>query len=212
MEIEYSSFIPDFETFGNRELCGIVDKNGTFLYNKIYDIRRLEYNKMHTVKMFLAIDKLKNKDLIDNLFSEFEQNNEIYNKKLKDLSSSELIKVLIIKLTVSRVKVIILEHIDTYLNNRDLANILHTLKTILDRLDKTIIFSTNKMDNIIRECTRYLIASEDHLIYKGTSIEDIPEKTEIMKFVDAANKKKAKLVYYKDASDLLKAIYRSVKK
>jgi len=74
------------------------------------------------------------------------------------------------------------------------------------------LFSTNKIDNAIEVCDRFIIASENRIIYDGKDIDKLPEKTSIASFVDGANSKGAKLSYYKEPNDLLKAIYRSVKK
>lgn len=212
MEIEYSNFALDVNTFGKNEVCGLIDKNSNFIYNRVYDIKKLEYSQRFKTRAFLAIDKLRKKDLLKNLKDEFEITSEIESKTLKQLSSSELLKVLILKVALGSSKVMILDHIDDYFNDRDLSNVLKGLKKYAKEIGKTIIFSTNKVDNIINNCDRYIIASENRVIYNGNNLDTLPVKTQIAEFVDAANKKKAKLVYYKDENDLLKAIYRSVKK
>ena len=89
---------------------------------------------------------------------------------------------------------------------------MKTLRRNLKDIDKTIILSSNSLDNIVPLCTKYIVLNNADVDYAGSNIEMLPVKTEIMKFTDRANDRKAKMSYYKDPSDLLKAIYRSVKK
>lgn len=212
MEIEYSNFQLDEETFGKNELVGIIDKHYDFIYNKVYDIRKLEYKSIIKAKTYIAIDRIANKDITEKLIGEFEITEEMLSKRLKDLSSGELIRILILKLCIGNSKVIILDHIDAYLNHRDLQNILSGIKRYSDTLGKTFLFRSNNIENVIESCSRYIIVRDGNIVYNGNDINELPEKTDIMRFVDLANNKKAKLQYYKDPSDLLKAIYRSVKK
>ena len=211
MEIKYSNFELDPKIFTKGMIYGLYDKNSNFVYNRIYDLLDAKYNARATVRLFLAHDYFRKHKIVKALMNEFEISKEVQNKRLSQLSSCELIKVLIIKASVTKAKVIVLDHIDTYLNQEDLKRIMLGLKNTMPSIDKTIIFSANKLDNIVSHTSNYVIASEDRIIYNGSSIDSMHEKTEVMKFVDAANEKGANLKYYKDPSDLLKAIYRSVK-
>lgn len=212
MEIEYSNFALDETTFGKFELVGIIDKHYDFIYNRIYDIKKPEYNGNIRAKNYIALEKITNRDITEKLLNEFELTEDVLSKKLKILSSGELAKILILKLCIGPAKVIILDHIDAYLNNRDLSNILSGIKRYSDNIGKTILFRSNSMDNIVANCSRFIVSRDGEIVYNGTDINKLPEKTDIMRFVDAANEHKAKLQYYKESSDLLKAIYRSVKK
>ena len=211
MEIGYSNFELDTEIFLKNEVIGLVDKNSNFIYNRIYGINKMTYNSSYKVSTFLGINGLKKKKLSKNLKDGFGITKDIERKTLNTLSSSELIKVLILKASLLDTNVIILNHIDAYFNERDLKDIFICLKRNKESIGKTIIFSTNKVDNIISNTNYYVITSENRIIYNGNDINTIKEKTHIMDFVDIANKKGAKLQYYKDANDLLKAIYRSVR-
>ena len=55
-----------------------------------------------------------------------------------------------------------------------------------------------------------MIVDDKTVLFNGDNFERLPIKTNLMKIADLANKKNAKLDYYKDVNDLLKAIYRSV--
>lgn len=163
-------------------------------------------------KHYLLKEKVKNGRLFDTLIKELEISNDILNKRLHVLSSGEYIRVLILKACLSNSKSILLNHIDANLSFGELNNIMKTLRRNLKDIDKTIILSSNSLDNIVPLCTKYIVLNNADVDYAGTNIEMLPVKTEIMKFIDRANDRKAKMSYYKDPSDLLKAIYRSVKK
>ena len=212
MEIAYSNFGLDKETFGVNELVGIVDKHYDFIYNRVYDIKKLEYAPFMKVKTYLKIDIFANKELAEKLINEFEITEDLLRKRLGTLSSGELVKVQTLKLCLGSAKVIILDHIDAYINHKDLVNILSGIKRYSNKIEKTILFRTNIVENMIENCNRFIVVRDGKITYNGTDINKIPEKTELMRFVDMANEKKAKLQYYKEPNDLLKAIYRSVKK
>lgn len=212
MEIAYSNFALDAKTFGNNSLVGLIDNGTDFIYERVYDIRKLLYNRNARVKAFLHPEKSRKSRVFSEIVDDFDISSEIESKKIGELSHGEFIKVMALKLSLSDAKVVILNHIDTVLTSRELNDILKGIKKHLDELNKTFIFSTNKVDKIVSSCTRYIVVDEEKIQYNGTKFEDLPIKTEICEFVDEANKKHAKLTYYKEVNDLLKAIYRSVEK
>ena len=212
MEIKYSNIEPDNKVFQKYELYGFYDKNSDYIANRISDISIIKYDDIKFVGSFLLYYGKKKRELLNSLKDEFKITKDIERKKMCELNSYELASVLFIKLALSKAKVIILDHLDAYLNAADLKQLLLNIRSVITSIDKPVIFVANRIDNIIQNTNNYVIASEDRIIYNGKNIESIHEKTEIMKFVDAANKKGANLKYYKDPSDLLKAIYRSVQK
>lgn len=212
MEIEYSNFDINKEIFQENKINGLIDLNSNLLYNKIYNIQKVKYNYNQKVKYFFLKELLNNSNILKTLEEDFYINKEVLNRKMEELSTSELCKTLLIKACLSDAKVIILKNIDMYFNDRDLKDLFFVLKKHIEKIKKTIIFSTSKIDNIILNVDNYIIARENEVLYSGNSISSLNEKTDIIEFVDAANKKGAKLHYYKDRNDLLKAIYRSVKK
>jgi ABC-type sugar transport system ATPase subunit len=213
MEIEYSNFSVNPKIYGTNEITGIFDPDGDFVYNNFYDIKKIQYNENMSVNMYLKFGiNSNNKKTLAKMMSELEFNKSFMQKKLKVLSSSELIKVLVLKSCLSNSKVVFLENIDIYLTNKDLENLLRVIKGSLNEISKTVIFVSNKIDNIVKCTDRYVISENGKIKYNGKDLKELPLKTEIMDFVDLANNKKANVDYYKDINDLLKAIYRSVKK
>ena len=212
MEIKYSNYELDEKIFKKGTLYGLYDRNSNFILNRITNIETIKYNSKTKVNKFLFNVNTKNQKAIKKIKSEFGITNELEKKKMCELTSLELTNVLIIKAIMVKSKVLILDHYDAFLSNSNFKRVMLNIKNCISYIDKTVIFVANKIDNIITTTNNYVIASENRIIHNGNNINSIHESTEIMKFVDAANQKGAKLDYYKDSNDLLKAIYRSVKK
>ena len=166
----------------------------------------------YPVKLYLLKERIKNRKLYKCLIDELDITPEFLKKRVLYLSSGELIKILIVKACLSSSLSVLLNHIDTQLSYGDLRMILTCLKRNIKEIDKTIVFSSTNLDNIVPLCTKYVVLDNADVDYAGNNIEMLPKKTELMEFVDLANEHKAKMSYYKEPSDLLKAIYRSVKK
>lgn len=205
--VNYSNFQLDESVYGKNELVTVLDKTGGFLYENIYDIEPPIYNKNFTVRLYLMFG-IKNQKLKNALISELDIA-VLTKKKLKNLSTGELLKVLIVKTILSEAQTVILEGIDAYLNHHDLEHLLKTIKAHLKEADKTVIFETNKPEHLLFG-TKYIVASDSSIIYNGHDFKKLPIDIETVEFAKLANKKGAKLDYYKEVNDLLKAIYRSV--
>ncbi len=210
MEIKYTTFKVDTKIYPDGEICGLIDKSGDFLQNNFYDIRVLSYNKSLTANFFLKFAS-KKKALINEMCEELEIRKELLKRKLKTLSDSELLKFLVIKVLLSKSKTVILDSIDVYLNYGDLKRLLKMIKSHIKEFDKTIIFKSNNIDNLIGLTDRYIIAEDGKIFYNGKDLKKIPVAPSTVEFTRLANKKGAKLNYYEDINDLLKAIYRDIK-
>lgn len=207
--IKYTNFKVDEHLFGKGEIIGLYDKSGEYLNNTLYDIKSAIEAPHIPCGLYLKF-KSKNQKLTATLMSEFGIDRELQKRTTKKLSSTEAIKISLINVLSSDAKTVILDSIDAYFNTEDFCHIIKTIKSHLKELDKTIIFLSNKPDHIIK-ADRYIVANESSIIYSGKDLHKLPIKTETMLFADLANKKGAKLDYYKEANDLLKAIYRNVR-
>lgn len=212
MEIKYSKFDANIKVFQKKEIYGLYDKNSNFVASRIQNIETIKYNEEREVSTFLFTISPKKHQLLKKIKNEFKIDKKLERKKLKELSTFELINILVAKLYISNVNLIILDNIDAFLTTADLKSILLYIKNTINIVDKTVVFVANRIDNMLPLTNNYVIASENRIIYNGNDIKAMHETTEIMKFVNTANEKGAKLNYYKDPKDLLKAIYRSVKK
>jgi len=213
MEIKYTNFLLNYEIFGKNEITAVFDHDGTFLYKNLYDIRKYQPKSRLPVRLFLKIGINKTmRELVENLLAELEISKELERRTLDKLSSSELYKILFIKICTSTAKSVILESMDTYLNFADLTRVLKTIKNYSKSINKNFIITTNKVDNSIQFVDRYIVVSNGNITYNGKDFSAINEPTNIKNFTELANARGAKLKDYKEANDLLKAIYRSIKK
>lgn len=210
MEIKYTDFEVDQKIFAKGILCGLIDLTGNFLYDNVYDVKPIVLQSILPIGLYLKL-KTKNKKLLEDLISELELDYSLLKKNFKKLSTSELLKINLIEGILNNYKVIILSHIDMYVCYKDLTNILKTVRKHIKNTDITVIYETNKPDNLLEQIDRFIVAEKGKIIYNDTNVLELPIDTEIKKIVTLANKKGAKLDNYRDVNDLLKAIYRSVK-
>lgn len=210
MEVKYTNFKVDSDIYPKGKICGLIDRTGNFLYETFYDVKKIAYNANMPVFLYLSLGS-KNKKLVEAMKNEFEIRKELLKRPLKHLSESELLKILIIKLMTNDSKTIILDHVDSILNSGDLKTIFKMIKNNLSEVDKTVIFVTNKIDNIVSFTDRYIIADNGSIIYNGNDLNTLPIETSCVAFTRAAKKRGANLDYYKDVNDLLKAVYRNLK-
>lgn len=213
MEIEFSNFEVDKSIFGEKTISGLYDTQGTFIYNNLYNIEKPKINNNLSVRAYLLLNRLSRKKYIltKKLLNDLELDSKKQKLKLKDLSMTDYIKVVIIRLVSKSCKTIILKNIDISLNYAEQSRLFNTLRRNIKLIDKTIIFESMNIENIVLNSDYYVIIDDKRVVYSGDDFTKIPVKTEIMEIVDLANEKGAKLSYYKDINDLLKAIYRSVK-
>ncbi len=213
MEIKYSNFRLDDKIYNTNELSGVYDEDGSFLDNTIPDIRTLTYNKNLPVMWFLKLKTHRDrKKFIPELLLEFEISKELQKRTLGTLSESELLKILIIKVCVSNARVVVLDSIDSVLNWKDLNTVLKKMRSHAKASGQNILFTTNKLDNIVNYSDKYIIIKDNKITYNNKDFSAMPDLTETGKFAEMANKRGADLHKYKDPSDLLKAIYRDVKR
>lgn len=212
MEVKYSNIPLDYKIFQKNELYGLYDKNSNYINNRIEGINVIKYSNSKKVKKYLFTLNYKKRNLLKQLLVEFEITDTILKKRMRELSSYQLLCILIIKAYLLNSQVIILDRFDALLIASDFKNIVFHIKNTVQKTNKTVIVSVNRIDYMITTTNNYVIASENRIIYNGKNINAMHATTEVMGFADLANEKGAKLAYYKDPNDLLKAIYRSVKK
>ena len=209
MEIVYTNNELDSHYFKKYKVNGLYSKNSNYLKSLAIDLKEININKKMNVGVYLKYGNKQKFSIISELLKEFDIEH-LQKQKLGELSTTELLKILTIKELVGNNETIILRSIDNYLNTRDLKRYFQILKNHIDKLRKTIIFETNNIDNLSKICSNILITDNNNVLFNGDNFDRLPMKTNLMKIADLANKKNAKLDYYKDVNDLLKAIYRSV--
>lgn len=209
MEIIYTNNELDTHYFKKYKINGLYSVNTNYLKSLDIDLKEIPINKKMNTGIFIKHGNKQRGNIITELLKEFDIEH-LQKQKLGELSTTELIKIIAVKELVSSNETIIFKSIDNYLNTRDLKRFFQILNNHTDKLKKTIIFETTNIDNLSKVCSNIMIVDDKTVLFNGDNFERLPIKTNLMKIADLANKKNAKLDYYKDVNDLLKAIYRSV--
>lgn len=148
-------------------------------------------------------------------FNDLKLDNELLNKKIADLSSYELMCFKLLTIINKKPSIIILDNVDCKICEKYKSKLLNFIRLInASKRIKFIIISSNTvfLNQISKDC---LVMKNGIIKYQGQIIDGIKsdqiKKCEIIDFIDIANQKKnAKLDYYLEIKELLKAIYRSV--
>ena len=209
MEIIYTNNELDTHYFKKYKINGLYSVNANYLKSLDIDLKEIPINKKMNTGVFIKHGNKQKGSIITELLKEFDVEH-LQKQKLGELSTTELIKIIAVKELVSSNETIIFKSIDNFLNTRDLKRFFQILNNHTDKLKKTIIFETTNIDNLSKVCSNIMIVDDKTVLFNGDNFERLPIKTNLMKIADLANKKNAKLDYYKDVNDLLKAIYRSV--
>lgn len=209
MEIIYTNNELDTHYFKKYKINGLYSVNTNYLKSLDIDLKEIPINKKMNTGIFIKHGNKQRGNIITELLKEFDVEH-LQKQKLGELSTTELIKIIAVKELVSSNETIVFKSIDNYLNTRDLKRFFQILNNHTDKLKKTIIFETTNIDNLSKVCSNIMIVDDKTVLFNGDNFERLPIKTNLMKIADLANKKNAKLDYYKDVNDLLKAIYRSV--
>ncbi|MDO4341963.1 MAG: hypothetical protein Q4C44_04395 [bacterium] len=148
-------------------------------------------------------------------FNDLKLDNELLNKKIADLSSYELMCFKLLTIINKKPSIIILDNVDCKICEKYKSKLLNFIRLInASNQIKFIVISSNTvfLNQISKDC---LVMKNGIIKYQGNIIDGIKseeiKKCEIIDFIDIANQKKnAKLDYYLETKELLKAIYRSV--
>ena len=138
-------------------------------------------------------------------------------KALNVLSSNEIEKVeLMIKLLENR-EMIILSDFDINFLEKEFNYFKSLFKKMVNKYNKTVIFITNKLDNIMDVIDFILIVENKQVIMELSKqdiyfdkIYDYTKTPDIIDFVKKARKKYPRLEDFIDIKELIKGIYRGV--
>ena len=210
MEIRYSNYDSTLHYFKISKLNGLICLKGDYIDSKIKDIRDIAYSEKTSVGLFLKINSLFGGSNVNKLMEEFEIDKSILKLKMSELSDSEKAKVLILKLLMGKKRIIILRSIETCFPLRDFKIFMQKLENYVEKSKQMIVYETTNIDILTDICNSITIYDGEKVIFDGDDFKRMPIKTNLMKIADLANMKDARIDYYKDVNDLLKAVYRSV--
>ena len=148
-------------------------------------------------------------------------NQNIMDRRINSLSSSERKKLLLSLGLLSNPEIIVIEEPFDNIDIKNEKKLILLLQKIKDQYNKTIIFASQRSEKIYQYTSHLIIFKNNKIIIEGKT-EDIMKKVEFLKEqkIDvpeiieitylARNKKKVKIDYHKDVRDIIKDIYKHV--
>ncbi len=178
------------------------------------DIDGIVYNDNWTVKRFLNGMRISLKPRLSSIFSYLELDMNYLNVRIKDLSKTNFKYVLLAYMLINNKKIIVFDYFDvglTYKEQKKLIRIIRNLK----RDGKKVFFISRDPVFLNQIAERLTVFKAGKIKYQGKmsdwiETEEIEDKPEILKFIELANEKNARLTKTLDSGELLKDIYRSV--
>lgn len=173
-----------------------------------------------------ALDDIKygissvDEEKLNELLKSFKLNKNILKKCYTDLSSSEIKKILLIKLFLSNKKILLIDDVTNGLDNKSVSTLIKILKRE-KREGKIIILSSTNSEFLLSIADNFIILDNKNLKIEGDKYsvftnEELLKNAEMdvpntLKFKMLAQKKGIKLMYRDNTNDLMKDIYRNVK-
>ena len=211
MEIMYAKRTSDY--FKEGKIYGFYkDKIDLSFY--LNDIYGLSYDDEWTVKKYLNSFKMKdNKRLLD-IYDILSLDDEIFNKKIKILSTNEFKFVLLASLLIQDPNVYIFDYFEVGLSYKNRKIFVNLLKKVRNE-GKSVIVITNNLEFLYEVSDNIMMIENKKLIYNGPKNDffnkSVNDEPLIITFIKKANKRGAKLLYTMDRKELIKDIYRSLK-
>ena len=187
------------------EIYGLIGNINITTNNNNYSIVT-NYKFKGTVKEYLNSEKSLQALKIVML-------NETYlNKKINELSESEIKIISLAKSLIENKPYIILDYFEKGLTDKEKENYKRLFKKLSKKYAKTILIFTNDLTFIWDICHSifYVDNNEDINTYTKEEYYDIPISNipKIKEFTNLLHEKDIKIANYKNVLDLLKAIYR----
>lgn len=145
-------------------------------------------------------------------------NEEYLNKKISSLNINEKKKVSIAAALIFNPNIIILEEPSLFLKNKDKESLKRLINNLTNKQGKTVIIITNDT-SFAYEIADYMYILNDGEIVKEGNKDLLTDENllneynlivpEIIKFINAANKRGANLTYTNNILDLIKEVYRN---
>jgi ABC-type multidrug transport system ATPase subunit len=197
-----------------------IDKDILGLYGDITYLDKhiatygIDYNDNWTVRRFLNGYHIKLNSRIKDIFNYLEIDIKCLDQKLSHLSHTTFKYVMLAYLLLNNMRFIIFDHFDaglTYKAQKKLIGIINKLKE--DGF--SILVISNNFVFLSKVVNRLSIVYDNEEVFDGTIEELLKNRryikdTQIIDFIEEANKHKAKLKYTFYRNVLLKDIYRSV--
>ena len=193
-------------------------RENIFYLSQVYQEQLFNINIFEDIKY--GINKINNQVLND-LLTGFNLNEEILNKTYAELSDGEIKKILIISMIISKKKILLLDDPTSGLDQKSISTLIKLLKRE-KRKGKTIILTSQDVDFLINISDSIYIIDGGKILVKENKYEffsnyelldkcnlEMPNVVNFREYV--LKTKNVKLVYRDNINDLIKDIYRNVK-
>lgn len=207
MEVVVSNNIS--EKFNYQTLGIIGDINN--LLDESFDIEGIDYNDCWSVRRFLNGYHFKLNSRIETFFSMLELPMNLLNKKINEISGTDLKFILLIYAMLKNKKTIIFDHIDTNMSLKDRKKLINFVRKVKNN-DMNFLFLSTNLEFLYKIVNHLIIFDETRIVFDDLIDDAYKEKIDsnIINFINMANKRGANLIYTFDRKELLKDIYRSV--
>lgn len=201
--MEVARFLSDKE---QGKIYGLMGNINLTTNNSNYKIIT-DYKFPDTVENYLNNEKAKTSLQMVML-------NETYlNKKVEELSESDIKKINLASSLISNKDYLILDYFDIGLNHKEKENFKRLFRKLANDYHKTILLFTNDYTFLWDIAESIIIVDNNEVIntISKSNYFDIIEyinKPEICQMLDLIRAKNIKIDNYKNILDLLKAIYR----
>ena len=201
----------------NFDLIQHLKKDNIFLMSKGNDFsKEIVFEEM---KQSFDLDDDSFQKLYQPLFEELDLKESFCEKKIEDLSDSEIKILKYIKCFLSNKSIIVIDEPFLDLDYAWKKKIVNMINNLYRNTNKTIIVCSDNSNIIYLLCKKVLLVKNDEYYYGDINqvfeSKDLLRKfninePDIVKFVNLAHEKKVNLEYVKDIRDLIKEVYKSV--
>ena len=192
-------------------------KKNTIDFDNEYIVKIQDDYKNVTVKKYLITKCGDLEERIVNGLKLVNLNETILNKKISNLSSSELLKIELDILLIKNASCLMFYNFDKYFMEKDLAFFKKLFKKLSIKYHKTIILINSDLTFLFDLIDRIVIfeGKRKNMIIDNPSFYDerilkFVEAPKIIELVNYLNQNGKKIKEYTDIKELIKAIYREV--
>ncbi len=142
---------------------------------------------------------------------------DILDKKMHRLSTTEFLKVSLAILLIKNVKTLVFYQFDFYFMEKELSYFKKLFKKLVQKYHKTIILLDSRVTFLMDLVDRIVIRNEKnelevfvHPNFYEERLLELLGKPKIVDFIQYVNQNGHKILSYTDIKELIKAIYREV--
>ena len=198
----------------NKDVISYISCNNIFLTKTISD-------EFYLVKRHVEDDK----EYVEKVISSLKMvglSEQYLDREISTLSKSEKVLLTIALALIVNPEIIILDEVFKDLDNKYKLIIKRMIYELKKKYDKLIIILDNNMDILYDVCNYFMIFCDKKILVnnkKSIAFKDLDLLKEhnitlpkVIKFIDISKKYNINLSYYSDVNDIVKDVYRNVRK